>query len=221
MSSPDTQGLRERLADGFQSLADKDTAFRYDNADSIGGLVALTSPEWSVTIAVAGAIVSDKTDGFWATIAKKVRGYDVPTAGGEDDPKADHKLLENLLGGLMVRASRLDDQPTVKFLTDQLRRNHDRNGFMDQHRERIRDFGLDKTELRANGYNKAKMTFQAFGCLALSTPWSRYSLFRLGSRRLIALGTKSGEVGERKFAQKVDDLIALSVIPESSAERAG
>ena len=204
----DIQDIRERLADGFQGLADKDTLFRDEHAEMIGHLVAETDPDWSVTAAVAGAIITDKTDGLWAKTARKVRGYDIATDGGHLDPLADHKLLEGLLTGLICRAERLGDMRATVRLKDNLYRTRARNHSMDENRRKIHETDVDNRELRANTFNKAKMVLQSLGGLALSSPFSKNRYFKFVSLLAISAGTKSSEIGERKFRKKVDQLVA-------------
>lgn len=198
----------EQLADDFQGLADRDTAFRSDHAEAIGRLISTTNPNWETTWALAGLMVSDKTDGMWATIAKKVRGYDVATDGGEQDPLADHKLLEATLGGLALRAESFGDGRTARKLNKQLQRTRARNERMNTNRQRISDYNLDKKELRANLLNKAKMALQSLGCVALASPLAESSLVRRGSMAMIWAGTKSSEIGEKRFRRKIDKLIS-------------
>ncbi len=207
MTEREGQNIKEELADALQVLADKDTAFRTENAEYIGELVAVTDPEWPTTYAVAGAFISDKTDGFWAKLAKRVRGYDVPTAGGEDDPLADHKLMEKLMGGLILRSMRMQDAKTAAKLSSYKRRTHARNERMNQNRQRIKESNIDQRELRANLFNKTKMVLQAGGCITLVSPLSNSAMIRRTALVAIGAGTKSSEIGEEQFRQKVDYLL--------------
>ena len=203
----DPEVLRERLADGFQQLADKDTAFRLHNADSIGELVAATEPNWPDTVAVLGALASDKTDGLWATIAKVVRRRDVATEGGERDPEADHKLIQALLLGLKERAWQMDNEPTFEQLEYLAQRAKDRDERMDENRARIKEHGIDPKELRASTFNKAKFVLQAAGCAVLVSPLSKNRVIKRGAMQSIKAGIRSGEVGERQFRRKVSRLV--------------
>ncbi len=204
--SVNVQAIRENLADGFQGLADKDTAFRDQHAEMIGEWIGESDPNWPATVALGAAIISDKTDGFWATVAKYVRGYDLSTLGGELDPIADHKLTEAMFNGMKTRAEKQGDATTTQKLESLVERTEIRNMKMDENRKRIHDFDLDKKELRASRDNKIKMVKQSLGGVALASPMSKNNHVRRVALSVIASGTKNGEKGEREFRKKVDRL---------------
>lgn len=198
------QQFREIIADGMQDLADKDTFFRSNTAITLGKLIENTDPAWDVTDATVRTLLSDTTDGFWARGAKKIRGYDKPTAGAAEDPAADHKIIHEILNGLILRAYRDGDIGTSLELAQIQYRTRERNALMDENRERIQRSDLDQRELRASSLNKFKFWGQAIGCVVLTTPLAKNheGVDRIG-KGILKLGTKSGEIGAKQFTRKV------------------
>ena len=204
----DSQPFREIIADRMQASADKDTFFRSDTATTLGSLIENTDPEWDVTDATIRILLSDMTDGFWARGAKKVRGYDKPTAGAAEDPAADHKIIDEILSGLILRAYRRDDFDTSLNLSQIQFRSRRRNALMDDNRQRIQRSSLDQRELRASALNKFKFLGQAIGCVILTTPATKHAIVDRTGKAILKLGTKCGDVGEKQFKKKIDNRLS-------------
>ena|SRR3989344_1084054 len=205
----DAQPYREIIADGMQASADKDTFFRSDIAETLGRLIENTEPSWDVTDATVRILFSDTTDGFWARGAKKVRGYDKPTAGAAEDPAADHKIIDEILSGLVLRAYHDGDFETSIELSHIQYRSRERNALMDDSRKKIQESDVDQRELRASALNKFKFIGQAIGCVILTSPLAaNHEAVDRAGKAILRIGTKSGEVGAKKFRRKVDSLTA-------------
>lgn len=204
-----TQEIRESVADRFQQLADTDTFFRLHHAPLIGELIAHSKPGWEVARATTALVLTDSTDGYWARTAKTVRGYDVATEGAAKDPEADHLTIDSIMSGLIQRESIRDNRSVAVRIAQLQFRSQTRNQRMDENRQIIaRHPEIDQRELRASSLNKAKMVFQVIGGVALTSPLAERSLGSHLGLGIMQFGTWLGEIGERQFRGKVQQLIA-------------
>lgn len=206
MDDTATETVNLQRAEALQQIADRLTAVREQSAPVLAAAVGLSRETWVVTAAVGASMLTDFLDGYYAKKATMVRGFDVPTDGGETDPRADHKLMQGLFTGLAVRALRQGRWLSSGLLASTLVVSNLRDARMDENRRRVNDLGLDRRELRANKFNKVKMFAQSLGAAALVSPLGRHCPVKSAALAAVTAGTISGLVGERKFRQKVDKL---------------
>lgn len=201
------QVLASHKAEQLQAIGDGLTAFREKAAPFLGMAAAVRDESWLVTAVNAGTQLTDMFDGKAVRAATELRGYKLETGGSEADPRADRKLIHNVLGGLAIRFARNKDPIAALVAGSNLGISLWRNRNMIANREAVKNNGLPKKELDANVANKVKMWGQSAGIDILLSPAAQRRSVRRAGFALLTVGTLSGVAGERIFRRKVNRLI--------------
>lgn len=200
----------QSLARGLVSTANFLTDVR-DTCAPIAGALLATAPSvesdhrlWRGAITgIASALMLTDLEGRLVGIAKRLDPTIENPSGSIEDPKADKKLVNYLLGGLAAHQLLIERPAEAAFTAGALIINHFRDRRMN--RTRARALERDPTiNVGAILPNKVKTMLIMGGLAVATTPWSEQDDHHILADSLIAGGVAIGVWGYRKFAQLIE-----------------
>lgn len=180
------------------------TAFRAVTAPYLGSWVAASNDTWPTawptTLFTAYELYTDWADGYKARKGSAMRGIETSIQGALDDPRADKRFINSMLGGLSTRYLRQGEFLEAAFVGANLLATIARDKAINDDR----DFALNNAlNPKAIPINKLKMDFQAIAVLALTTPYAKHRRFRRAFLGIMTVGTVVGLYGQRVFRKKL------------------
>ncbi len=200
------QNLTEIQMRGEQLMRDANalTAFRAETAPYLGGWIAVSNDSWPTawptSLFTAIELYTDWADGYKARKGSAMRGVETTLQGALEDPRADKRFINSMLGGLSVRYLRQGDFFAAAMVGANLAATAVRDKAMNDDREFAVKNNLNP---KAIPINKLKMDFQAVAVLALTTPFARRHRFKYASIGMMTVGTLVGNYGQRVFRKKL------------------
>lgn len=185
-----------------QKIADRLTAFRKHFSGVFGGLVALTDRRWSTTFVGGALVASDLLDGYHAKKAQRLINSNKPLSNGAtEDPIADKIYRKSIQNGMLGRAFRERDYPTVATLWVKSAVDKHRDDNMTESRNKAKAF--TKLGVEATNINRTKTAIDMVAGLVHISPLAEKENIRNFALGAMAVSSVVGIIGEQRYSKAV------------------